>query len=137
VQERAEVSLEGYGLFLLRADALEKDQATLLEPSSLILPLGLSLEVLLFFIIVVVFFFFFFSSSQGNWGGTHISDPNHIARIRSSFDRARKQRRPPRQSILSFTQVSTSFRSFFAFRSFPHELYLAAAWPSHIQGLAV
>lgn len=42
--ERAEVSLEGYGLFLLRADALEKDQATLLEPSSLILPLGLSLE---------------------------------------------------------------------------------------------
>jgi hypothetical protein len=135
VQERAEVSLEGYGLFLLRADALEKDQATLLEPSSLILPLGLSLEVLLFFIIVVVVFFS--PSSQGNWGGTHISDPNHIARIRSSFDRARKQRRPPRPSILSFTRVPISFRSFFAFRSFPHELYLAPAWPSHIQGLAV
>lgn len=129
------MSLEGYGLFLLRADALEKDQATLLEPSSLILPLGLSLEVLLFFIIVVVVFFS--SSSQGNGGGTHISDPNHIARIRSSFDRARKQRRPPRPSILSFTRVPISFLSFFAFRSSPHELYLAAAWPSHIQGLAV
>jgi hypothetical protein len=53
------MSLEGYGLFLLRADALEKDQATLLEPSSLILPLGLSLEVLLFFFIIIAF------SSQG------------------------------------------------------------------------
>jgi hypothetical protein len=46
VQERPELSsLEGYGLFLLRADALEKEQATYLEPSSLILPLSLSLKV--------------------------------------------------------------------------------------------
>lgn len=50
------MSLEGYGLFMLRADALEKDQATLLEPSSLILPLGLSLEVLLVFFITIAFF---------------------------------------------------------------------------------
>lgn len=49
------MSLEGYGLFLLRADALEKDQAMLLEPSSLILPLGLSLEVLLVFFIIIAF----------------------------------------------------------------------------------
>jgi len=99
------VSLEGYGLFLLRADALEKDQATLLEPSSLILPLGLSLEVLLFFFFIIIIAF----SSQGLGRYSFLWSPtsNHIARIRSSFDRGRK-RRPLRPSI-SFTRVPLSF----------------------------
>jgi hypothetical protein len=46
IQERPELPLEAYGLFLLRADALDKEHAILLEPASLVLPLGLSLEVL-------------------------------------------------------------------------------------------